>query len=117
MTEIIISICLLIGAFFSFLGAFGLIRLPDVYNRAHAAGKSSTFGVIFLILGTFLFFLSTGEFNAKLLLAILFVFLTAPLSSLMVTRSAHYTGVPLDKTSIHDDLQKAKEEEKNQQQQ
>lgn len=116
MTEFIVSVLLLIGAFFSLLGALGLARLPDVYNRAHAAGKSSTFGVIFLILATFLFFLFTREFNAKLLLAILFVFMTAPLSSLVVTRSAHRTGVPLDK-SIHDDLQKANEKKEQKQKQ
>ncbi|QKY69527.1 monovalent cation/H(+) antiporter subunit G [Lentibacillus sp. CBA3610] len=116
VTEVIVSIFLLIGAFFSLLGALGLIRLPDVYNRAHAAGKSSTFGVIFLILATFLFFLFTGEFNAKLLLAILFVFLTAPLSSLMVSRSAHRTDVPLYDKSIRDDLQEThKKKEKKQQ--
>jgi multicomponent Na+:H+ antiporter subunit G len=39
-----------IGLFFSFVGAFGLHRFPDVYTRLHAATKCTTFGSIFLIL-------------------------------------------------------------------
>ena len=39
-----------IGLFFSFVGAFGLHRFPDVYTRLHAATKCTTFGSLFLIL-------------------------------------------------------------------
>jgi multicomponent Na+:H+ antiporter subunit G len=39
-----------IGLFFNFVGAFGLLRFPDVYTRLHAATKATTFGSIFLIL-------------------------------------------------------------------
>jgi len=39
-----------IGLFFNFVGAFGLLRFPDVYTRLHAATKCTTFGSIFLIL-------------------------------------------------------------------
>lgn len=105
-TEIIVSIFILVGVFFTFLSAIGVIRLPDVYSRMHAAGKSSTLGVISLMLATFIYFIPEGIVNAKILLAILFVFLTAPLSSLMVTRSAYRIGVPLEKKTIQDDLKK-----------
>lgn len=48
--EIIISIMILIGGLLSILAAIGVIRLPDVYTRTHAAGISNTFGVSLLLL-------------------------------------------------------------------
>ena len=104
--EIIISIFVLIGVFFTLLSAIGLIRLPDVYSRTHAAGKSSTLGVIALMLAVFIYFIPEGIINGKILLAIVFLFLTAPLSALMINRSAYRTGVPLAKNSVQDDLKK-----------
>ena len=103
-TEIIVSIFILIGVFFTLLSAIGVIRLPDVYNRMHAAGKSSTLGVISLMIATVIYFIPEGVMNAKILLSIFFIFITAPLSSLMVTRSAYRIGVPLEKKTIQDDL-------------
>jgi multicomponent Na+:H+ antiporter subunit G len=102
--EIIVSIFILIGVFFTLLSAIGVLRLPDVYSRVHAAGKSSTFGVIFLMIATFLYFLPEGIVNVKILLAILFVFITAPLSALMINRSSYRIGVRLEKNAVQDDL-------------
>ena len=36
---------------FTLLAAVGLIRLPDVYMRSHAAGKAATLGVCCVLLG------------------------------------------------------------------
>ncbi|MHA6252851.1 monovalent cation/H(+) antiporter subunit G [Oceanobacillus sp. CAU 1775] len=102
--EIIVSFFVLVGVFFTLLSALGVIRLRDVYSRMHAAGKSSTFGVISLIIAAFIYFIPEGVFNVKLLLAILFVFMTAPLSALMINRSAYRFGVPLEKNTVQDDL-------------
>ena len=103
--EIILSIFIILGGFLSLLGSIGLIRFPDVYGRTHAATKSATLGVISIMVATFLFFLLVeGIFVGKLLLAILFVFLTAPVAALMVARAAYRTGVPLWEKSGQDDL-------------
>lgn len=107
VTEIIVSILVLIGTFFTLLSGVGVIRLRDVYSRMHAAGKSSTLGVVSLMMATLIFFIPQGEFNFKIFLAIIFVFMTAPLSALMINRSAYRTGVPLDKNTIDDDLKNA----------
>lgn len=47
---------IIIGALLTVISAIGLIRLPDVYTRAHAASKSSTLGVMFMMFGVFLYF-------------------------------------------------------------
>ncbi len=44
-----ISICG--GLFFMLVGTIGILRLPDVYTRLHAAGMTDTMGAGFLILG------------------------------------------------------------------
>ena len=73
----------------------------------HAGGKTSTLGVVCLMLATMIYFIPEGEFHIKIFLAIIFVFMTAPLSALVVTRSAYRTGVPLEKNSVMDELETA----------
>lgn len=103
--ELIIAVMVLIGAVVGFVSAIGFIRLPDVYNRAHALSKSVTLGVLSILLGTFLFFLFLeGYFSIKVFLGIFFVFLTAPVSSHMICRSAYRSDVPMAEISVRDDL-------------
>lgn len=105
IVEVIISIFLLIGGLLSFLGSVGILRFPDVYGRLHAATKSATLGVIGILLGTFLYFLVAHDlFVGKLLLGVVFVFLTAPVGAFMISRSAYNTGVPLSDQTRQDDL-------------
>src|SRR5690625_4301917 len=104
------SIFILLGVFFTLLGAIGVIRLKDVYSRMHAAGKSSTLGLVFLMLAAVIYFIPVGIFNIKILLSIIFVFMTAPLSALVVNRTAYKIGVPLEKNSVRDDLKEMYEQ-------
>ena len=48
--EITILIVAVIGVLFTFISAVGIVRLPDVYARMHAAGKASTLGVSCLLI-------------------------------------------------------------------
>ncbi|WP_046213184.1 monovalent cation/H(+) antiporter subunit G [Paenibacillus wulumuqiensis] len=94
--EPVIAILVLIGAVLSVLSAFGIIRFPDVYLRAHAATKSATLGVLCVLLGGFLFFwIFDGYPSMRILLGILFVFITAPVAGHLNARAAYRTGVPL----------------------
>ncbi|WP_036077893.1 monovalent cation/H(+) antiporter subunit G [Listeria cornellensis] len=109
--EIIISIMILIGASLSILAAIGVIRLPDVYTRTHAAGISNTFGVSLLLFATVGYFFHSGEgFNARVLLAILFIYLTTPIASHLINRAAYDTGVPLA-IRIRDQLRSVKKDD------
>jgi len=103
--EAIVAIFILIGTFFSFLSAIGLLRLPDVYTRSHAASKSTTLGVLCTLFGTFLYFLVSDSYiSIRLILGIFFVFLTAPVSAHMISRSAYRSNVKLADVSVQDDL-------------
>ena len=53
--NIIAVVFLVIGTFFSIIGVIGYIRMPDMYTRLHATGKVSVFGIVFLLIGAYLF--------------------------------------------------------------
>lgn len=105
ITEIVTSVFVLTGSILVLLSSIGILRLRDVYSRMHAAGKSSTLGVMSIMTGAVLFFLmDQGNFNFKLLLTIIFIFITAPLAGLAINRSAYRTHVPMCQESTLDEL-------------
>jgi len=89
------------GAIFLFLGALGIFRLPDVYNRLQAGTKCVTFGTAGLLFGVFVLQGFTS-FGFKALLGIAFVFLTSPVAAHAISRAAHQGGVPLAEGSVVD---------------
>ena len=52
--EIMSWIFLLSGSFFVIVGGVGVIRLPDVYSRMHAAGLTDTLGTALILAGLML---------------------------------------------------------------
>ena len=49
--DITTGICFFIGSLSIIIGACGLIKLPDVFSRIHAAGMIDTGGTAFFVLG------------------------------------------------------------------
>ena len=94
ITYILIILFLLIGAFFIFSSAIGIIRFPGVFTRLHAATKAPTLGIASILIATFLFlYVAHGLLSGKLLLAIIFILLTNPVGGHMLSRAAHKSGV------------------------
>lgn len=95
LLEIIISICILLGAGFALVGSIGLARLPDFYMRLHGPTKASTLGVGGMVLGSVIFFSVKGEGVSfhELLIAV-FLFLTAPVSAHIVAKAALHLHLP-----------------------
>lgn len=93
---LIISIALvLIGVFFLFTGTYGILVLPDVYNRIHATSKATTLGASSLFVADFVYFSFSGDISSgfRALVGILFLFLTVPTGAHMISRSAQRMGV------------------------
>ena len=106
--EAVVAVLVLLGALLCAVSSFGLVRMPDVYLRSHAATKASTLGVLSILLAAFLFFLwFHGAVSAKMLLAVVFVFVTAPVAGHLIGRAAYRTGVPLSDRSVQNDLAEA----------
>jgi multicomponent Na+:H+ antiporter subunit G len=70
-------VCILLGSFFTIVGALGLVRMPEVFTRMHAASVTDTLGVGFLILGMGLQ-AGLSLVTLKLLFLLALFFFTAP---------------------------------------
>jgi len=94
----ILSIGLLsLGSFFALTGALGLLRMPDFYSRVHPAGKSDTLGQSLLLAGLILqTFINESygfQIGAKLLIIIIFIFITSSTATHAITKGAHLGGL------------------------
>ena len=87
--EIMVALAIVIGAGFTLVGSFGLVRLPDFYMRLHAPTKATTLGVGAILIGSVLHTLITrGAFSLHEILITLFLFFTAPVSAHMMVKAA-----------------------------
>ncbi|MEH7012395.1 monovalent cation/H(+) antiporter subunit G [Neobacillus niacini] len=103
--DFLIGFFILVGSLLCLIATIGVIRLPDVYTRNHAASKAATLGVMSILLGTFLYFYALeGHFNSRLILGIIFLFMTSPISGHLINRAAYNSGVKLWDKSVRDDL-------------
>jgi multicomponent Na+:H+ antiporter subunit G len=85
-------VCILLGSFFTIVGALGLVRMPEVFTRMHAASVTDTLGVGFLILGMGLqagFSLVT----LKLLFLLALFFFTAPVVTHALAQACLHEGI------------------------
>ena len=79
---------LLGGALLCLTSAIGLLRLPDVYSRMHAASKPQALGVLLMLVGLGLRLRSGGDI-AMLVLVALFQMLTIPVSAHLLARAQY----------------------------
>ncbi|ERG90983.1 MAG: multisubunit Na+/H+ antiporter, MnhG subunit [Haloquadratum walsbyi J07HQW1] len=86
--DIVAIILVLIGTFFGIVATIGVIRLPDLYTRAHATSKNDTLGIVLTLTGVALVF-GTGVTTAKTVLLAIFVFITNPTAAHAITRAAY----------------------------
>ena len=107
MIEIIAYILLGIGAACALIGAMGIVRFPDVYNRIHANTVVVVGGVIVMLIGVSVLD-GLSSYTLKALIIALFLFLTAPVSSHAIARAAHKSGVKLWRQSVVDKLEEEK---------
>jgi multicomponent Na+:H+ antiporter subunit G len=84
---IVVSIFLLAGAIFILIASIGILRLPGLMTRIHAASKATSFGILLLMTGLAIFF-SQWTIIVKSVLLIMFIYLTAPLAASVIARSA-----------------------------
>jgi len=88
-----------IGVVFLMLGNFGILRLPDVYNRIQAGTKCTTFGAFFTIVGVGII---QPDWFWKCLLIAGFILATNPISSHAIARASQKVGVKLCDRSVVD---------------
>ncbi|MEV5824385.1 monovalent cation/H(+) antiporter subunit G [Spirillospora sp. NPDC052242] len=89
--DIVTAVLLPAGAVFSFLGALGALRFPDLLSRLHAATKPQTIGLLLVLAGV------TPQADslaaaAPLLLVAVFQLITAPVAAQTIGAAAYRTG-------------------------
>ena len=95
--DIITGICFFVGSLSIIIGAWGLIKLPDVFSRIHAAGMIDTGGTAFFLLGM-IFQTGWSLITAKLILIGIFIFFTSPVTSHVTANLARQKNLmPLGK--------------------
>ena len=93
---------LIISAVFSLAAAIGILRLPDLYTRMHAASKAGTLGSGLALLAIAIFSLE-GSVVLRAVAGFVFFLLTAPVASHLLARAAYVAGYRLDeRTKIND---------------
>ena len=83
---------ILLGSFFTVVGALGLVRMPDVFTRMHAASVTETLGVGFLILGMCMQ-AGLSLVTLKLFFLLALFFFTAPVVTHALAQACMHEGI------------------------
>lgn len=82
----------LIACFFLFSGALGFFLFKDPFQRFHAAGKVSLFGLALLILAdTIIYREMSGEWSFLAYFGTLILLITGPFASHILARSLYHS--------------------------
>lgn len=103
ISEWIAGVLLVLGALFMFIASLGIVRLSDFYMRMHASTKAPSLGIFLMVIGIIVYFFNFRS-SFEGLVIIIFVFLTTPIGSHMISRVAHSMGVDKDKNTVIDEL-------------
>lgn len=100
----IAGVMLIAGALFSLLAVIGVLRLPDLYTRMHAASKAGAVGS-----GLVLLAIALVSFDGAVILrafaGIVFFMLTAPISAHLLSRAAYMAGYKPGPETIFNELE------------
>jgi len=83
---------ILAGSFFTVVGAIGLVRMPDVYTRMHAASVTDTLGAGLLLAGLMVQ-AGLGLVTLKLLFILILFFFMGPVATHALAQAALRAGV------------------------
>jgi multicomponent Na+:H+ antiporter subunit G len=90
--EIVSWVLLLLGSFFTIVGAVGLVRMPEIFTRMHAASVTDTLGFGFLMLGMCLQ-AGLSLVTLKLVFVLALFFFTGPVVTHALAQACLHEGV------------------------
>ena len=105
VADIIMYILLVIGLFFSFVGVLGILRMHDVYGRLQASTCIPTLGNICLMIGGIIYAATHsmgGSTIVKLVIIMLMILCTNPISNHALLKGAYKAGVKSAKEMVID---------------
>ncbi|RMH37505.1 MAG: monovalent cation/H(+) antiporter subunit G [Nitrospirae bacterium] len=90
--EMVVSVLMVSGLFFMSVAAIGMIRLPDVFARAHAVGLTDTLGAFCLLTGLALYE-GWSAHTLRILIVLLLLYVINPVIAHATIRAAHRSGL------------------------
>ena len=90
--DVLTWICILGGLFFIVVGAIGVMRMPDIFTRLHAAGMTDTMGAGLMLIGL-TFQAGVTLVAVRLILIWGFLLFTSPIGTYALSRAALKGGV------------------------
>jgi multicomponent Na+:H+ antiporter subunit G len=102
LKDFFIAFFMMSGSIFMLLSAIGIVRMPDLFTRMHAATKVGTVGIICIVTAVAIYF-EEMKVVAPTILIILFFLATAPVAAHMIGRAAYLFGVPLWRGTVVDE--------------
>jgi len=90
---------LLLGSLFVVIGGIGVLRMPDVFTRMHAAGLTDTMGSFFILTGLMLQAGISGV-TLRLIMILGFLWFTSPVATHALAKAALHGKV---EPVVHDD--------------
>lgn len=103
---LVAAILILIGSVFALTASIGLIRLPDLYTRMHAASKAGTLGSCVMLIALAVC-ANDVAVATRALGGVVFFLLTVPVSSHLLAKTARASGLQLWSGSVVDDYARA----------
>ena len=97
------GVLLILGAIFSLLAAIGVIRLPDLYTRMHAASKAGAVGGGIVLVAVALVSMDAAV-ALRALIGVVFLLLTTPVAAHLLARASYLAGYRADDSTVRDDL-------------
>ncbi|MEH0669946.1 monovalent cation/H(+) antiporter subunit G [Vibrio owensii] len=89
--EIIVGILLCLGTLFTLIASLGILRMPDLYTRMHAATKAGTVGLASLLLAVAIAIPDITVIS-RVIGTMLFIFITAPVAAHLLGKATQESG-------------------------
>ena len=88
LVEYAVCAALVIGALFTLVGSYGLVKLNSPMSRLHAPTKAGTLGVGSILIASVVYRFAEGGGSMHELLITAFLFVTAPVSAHFIAKVA-----------------------------
>lgn len=106
------GIILVLGAFFGLTAAIGVLRLPDLLTRMHAASKAGAVGAGLILISVAMLGQDFGV-AVRSILGIVFLLLTTPVAAHLLAKASHQSGPQNGPENVIDDLRSTIEKNKS----
>lgn len=84
--EVVVAVLLIIGAVFTLVAGYGLVKISNPMSRLHAPTKAGTLGVGSMLVASMIYAFHHAEGSLHEILILAFLFITAPVSANFIAK-------------------------------